>query len=50
MALYIITATAVAIAAFTLGWFMGLRKSTQAHGWDLPKIDHKSESDRQSSN
>lgn len=50
MTLYILTATAVAVGAFALGWFVGLKKSTQAHGWDLPEINHKGDSDRPPSN
>jgi hypothetical protein len=46
MMLYVITAAMVAIEAFVLGWLMGFRKSTYAHGWNVPKINQKNDTDR----
>jgi hypothetical protein len=46
MTLLIIAASAVAIAAFALGWFRGYKKACDAHDWNLPKVDWNSDPKR----
>jgi len=47
MTLLIIAASAVAIASFALGWFRGYKKACgDAHDWNLPKVDWKSDPKR----
>jgi hypothetical protein len=41
MMLFIVTATMVVVGAFILGWLKGYKKSSQAHGWNVPKINQK---------
>ena len=45
MMLFIITATMVVVGAFILGWLKGYKKSSQAHGWNVPKINQKKDTD-----
>ena len=42
----LIIAVAVAIASFALGWFRGYKKACDAHDWNLPKVDWKSDPKR----
>ena len=45
MMLFIVTATMVVVGAFILGWLTGYKKSSQAHGWNVPKINQKKDTD-----
>jgi hypothetical protein len=45
MMLFIVTATMVVVGAFILGWLKGYKKSSQAHGWNVPKINQKNDTD-----
>jgi hypothetical protein len=40
-----LTATLVVVGAFILGWLKGYKKSSQAHGWNVPKINQKNDTD-----
>ena len=46
MMFFIITATMVVVGAFILGWLTGYKKSSQAHGWNVPKINQKNDTFR----
>jgi MFS family permease len=43
MMFFIITATMVVVGAFILGWLKGYQKSSQARGWNVPKINQKND-------
>ena len=39
-------ALSLQVGAFILGWLTGYKKSSQAHGWNVPKINQKNDTDK----